>query len=73
MRKTLYTPYGRLGLCLFKRTTVVALNGLEPVNYRIILATFNTRNKNIKVNVVQCYAPRNDADNGKKEEFYNEQ
>ena len=31
---------------------------------------FNTRNKNIKLNVVQCYAPTNGAEDGKKEEFY---
>ena len=55
---------------VLSREAQEALIGWEPINSRIISATFNTRNKNIKLDVVQCYAPTNDADDGKKEEFY---
>ena len=42
----------------------------EPVNSRIISATLNIWDKNIKFNAVQCYAPTNDASDGKKEEYF---
>lgn len=47
-----------------------ALIGLEPINSRIIRAKFRTSNKIINLNVIMCYAPTNDADEEKKEEFY---
>ena len=36
--------------------------GWEPVNSRIITAKFITKKKNIKLNIIQCYAPTNDAE-----------
>ncbi|XP_066289728.1 craniofacial development protein 2-like [Branchiostoma lanceolatum] len=47
-----------------------ALIGWEPVNPRIITAKFATKKSNINLRVIQCYAPTNDAEEEKKEEFY---
>ena len=47
-----------------------ALIGWEPVSSRIIAAKFATKKKNIKLNVIQCYAPTNDTEDEKKEDFY---
>nr|KAG5691332.1 hypothetical protein BaRGS_014031 [Batillaria attramentaria] len=43
-----------------------ALIGWEPVNSRIITAKFITKKKDIKLNIIQCYAPTNDAEEEKK-------
>ena len=42
-----------------------ALIGWEPVNSRIITAKFTTKKKDIKLNITQCYAPTNDAEEEK--------
>ena len=55
---------------VLSREVQQALICWEPVYSRIISATFDTRDMNIKLNVVQCYAPTNDADDGTKKEFY---
>ena len=47
-----------------------ALIGWEPVNYRIITAKFTTKKKDIRLNIIQCYAPTNDAEEGKIDDFY---
>ena len=47
-----------------------ALIGWEPVSSRIITAKFATKKENIKLNVIQCYAPTNDTEDEKKEDFY---
>ena len=47
-----------------------ALRGWEPVNSRIITAKFNSSHKRIALNVIQCYAPTNDADEQAKDDFY---
>ena len=46
------------------------LIGWEPVSARIITAKFKTSHKRIALNIIQCYAPKNDADEEVKEEFY---
>ena len=47
-----------------------ALIGWEPVSSRIITAKFATKKSNINLNVIQCYAPTNDAEEEKKDAFY---
>nr|KAG5687792.1 hypothetical protein BaRGS_017270 [Batillaria attramentaria] len=47
-----------------------ALIGWEPVNSRIITAKFITKKKDIKLNIIQCYAPTNDAEEEKKDDLY---
>ena len=46
------------------------LIGWEPVSPRIIASKFRTSNKKIALNIIQCYAPTNDAEEEVKEEYY---
>ncbi|XP_062604829.1 craniofacial development protein 2-like [Saccostrea cucullata] len=47
-----------------------ALIGWEPVNSGIITTKFNTKESKIKLNIIQFYAPTNDADEEKNDAFY---
>src|ERR1700729_3288611 len=48
-----------------------AMIAWEAHGPRLIQATFKTSNANIKLNVIQCYAPTNNKEDQVKEEFYN--
>ena len=47
-----------------------ALIGWEPVSSRIVTAKFTTKKKDIRLNIIQCYAPTIDAEEEKKDDFY---
>ena len=48
-----------------------ALIGWEALGTRLMHASFKTRIEKIQLNIIQCYAPTNDKDEGTKEDFYN--
>ena len=48
-----------------------ALINWEAAGPRIIYASFKTKKENIKLNIIQRYAPTNDKDEETKEDFYN--
>ena len=47
-----------------------AMIGWEAHGPRIIKASFRTKKKNIKMNVIQCYAPTNNHEDEQKDDFY---
>ena len=48
-----------------------SLRGWEPHGERILMASFTTKNKNINMNILQMYAPTNEAEDDAKDDFYN--
>ena len=62
--------YRRCGLyaIIFSSTSPCWLGTSQPTH-----CLCSTRKKEIKLNVIQCYAPTNDADEDKKDTFYQQQ
>ena len=58
-----------VGFMLSKRAQR-AMIGWEAHGPRIIKASFRTKKKNIKMNVIQCYAPTNNHEDEQKDNFY---
>jgi flagellum-specific peptidoglycan hydrolase FlgJ len=48
-----------------------ALVSWEAISSRIITASFTTKHKGTRMNIIQVYAPTNDAEQSSKDEFYN--
>lgn len=55
---------------LLSREVQKALISWEPISSRIITAQFKTSHRRIKLKVVQCYVPTNEATEEVKEDFY---
>ena len=49
-------------------TATKALIQWEPISSRLMTARFNSKGR--RVTIIQCYAPTNNADQEKKEQFY---
>jgi len=55
---------------MLSRVTQRTLIGWEAHGARIITASFRTQKKEIKMKVIQGYAPTNDSDEETKDQFY---
>ena len=56
---------------MLAKTAQRSLIGWEAHGSRIIAASFRTKKKKIKINVIQCYAPTNTSEDEAKDQFYN--
>ena len=48
-----------------------ALIGWEALGPIMMHVSFKTRMEKIQLNIIQCYSPTNDKDEGTKEDLYN--
>ncbi len=55
---------------MLSREAQRALIGWEAHGPRMMTASFKTIKKNIKLNIIQCYAPTNDSSEDTKDHFY---
>ena len=56
---------------MLSKTAQKALIRWEAHGPKIIAAPFHTKKRRISMNVIQCYAPTNDSEDGVKDQFYN--
>lgn len=54
---------------MLSKTAQEAFIGLEADGPRIITASSRTKNRRIRMDVIQCYAPTNESDEQVKEEL----
>ena len=57
---------------ILSKSAQKTLRGWEAHGSRIIMASFTSSNKRININIVQIYAPTNDASDESKDEFYDQ-
>ena len=63
------TPHTECVAVMLAPEAHAALIGWEPVSSRTITAKFTTKKKDIRLNIIQCYALINDAEEKKKDDF----
>ena len=67
-KNSMNSAIGGIGM-LLSPTAYKALNSVEPISERILVATFNG---NPQTTVINCYSPTNVEEVSKVEDFYNE-
>ena len=65
------SPHTEGAAFIMSKEASKALISWEPISSRIITASFQTKQSRIKANLIQCYAPTNDAEDSDKDNFYN--
>ena len=70
-KRTLPTQMEWRLCCRTRHMAYNALIGWEPLGPGMMHASFKTRMEKIQLNIIQCYAPTHDKDEGTKEDFYN--
>ena len=55
---------------MLSRQARKALIVWQPVSFRLMTATFRTKQKRILVRLIMCYAPTNEANDEVKDQFY---
>ena len=64
------SPHTQGMALMLSKTAQKALIGWAAHGPRIIAASFKTKVRRVSMNVIQCYAPTNDSEDGVKDQFY---